>query len=476
MMMDMMRLSRLCIPILALVAACSDPAARTTAGPAPTSEQSADLVAPNKAPPSDFTTMKMSFAPVVRAAAPAVVSVFSQRTVRQIDPFFEFFGGGMPRDRVEGSLGSGAIVRADGVIVTNNHVIAGSDEVMVRLADKRQFPAKILLADERTDLAVLKIDINGEKLPVLPIAAREPLEVGDLVLAIGNPFGVGQTVTNGIISALARTEVGAGVGQYIQTDAAVNPGNSGGPLVDMAGNIIGINTFIVSRSGSNSGVSFAIPAALVQRVVESAVGGAKSVQRAWLGIRTKPVDSDIATSLGLSKPEGAVVTAVYPGSPAAQAGIEVSDLILSADGAAVTDDASLAYSAQTHRIGESLNVQVRHGGAVRTVRLRLETAPASPPKDQRTLTGRQPLQGATVVNLSPAVADEYGLDPFLHGVIIVKLNGGIAARVGFRPGDIVRRVNGRAVASVLELADALKDAEVSSLVLERQGQEISVRF
>jgi len=476
-MIDMIRLSRLCIPILALVAACSDPASRTSAGPATGAGlEAANLVEPNKAPPANFSTMKMSFAPVVKSAAPAVVSVFSQRTVRQIDPFFEFFGGGMPRDRVEGSLGSGAVVRADGVIVTNNHVIAGFDEVMVQLADKRQFPAKVLLADERSDLAVLKIDAKGEKLPVLPIAAREPLEVGDLVLAIGNPFGVGQTVTNGIISGLARTEVGSGVSQYIQTDAAVNPGNSGGPLVDMAGNIIGINTFIVSRSGSNSGVSFAIPAALVQRVVESAVGGAKSVQRPWLGVKTKPVDSDIAASLGLARPEGAVVTAVYPGSPAAAAGIESGDLILSSDGAPVTDDASLAYSAQTHRIGDTLTLQVRHGGAVRPARLKLETAPANPPRDQRTLTGRQPLQGATVVNLSPAVADEYGLDPFLRGVILVKVNGGLAARVGFQPGDIVRKVNGRAVTSVAELVDALANPNIATLTLERQGQEINVRF
>ncbi len=474
-MKTMLRISRLLIPVLALLAACSDPSSRTTAGPAQTTGN-ADLVQPNRAPPPDLSTMKMSFGPVVKRAAPAVVSVFSQRTVRQIDPFFEFFGGGMPRNRVEGSLGSGAIVRADGVIVTNNHVIAGADDVMVQLPDRRQFSAKVLLADERSDLAVLKIDAKGEKLPVLPLASHEALEVGDLVLAIGNPFGVGQTVTNGIISALARTEVGSGVSQYIQTDAAVNPGNSGGPLVDMNGNIIGINTFIVSRSGSNSGVSFAIPAALVQRVVETAVGGAKSVQRAWLGLRTKPVDSEIAGSLGLSKPEGAVVTAVYPGSPAEHAGISPGDLILTVDGLAVSDDAGLGYAAQTHRIGERLNLQIRRGAAVREASVMLETAPANPPRDQRTLSGREPLQGATLVNLSPAVADEYGLDPFQHGALIVKSGNGIAARLGFQPGDIVRKVNGREVASVNELVAALANPSIFAMTIERNGQEINVRF
>jgi len=469
-----LRLSRLCIPVLALLAACSDPAARTEAGAA--APGSAGLVQPNRTPPPNFATMKMSFSPVVKRAAPAVVSVFSQRTVRQIDPFFEFFGGGMPRNRVEGSLGSGSIVRADGVIVTNNHVIAGADEVMVQLADKRQFPAKVLLADERSDLAVLKINPGAESLPVLPLAAHEQLEVGDLVLAIGNPFGVGQTVTNGIISALARTEVGSGVGQYIQTDAAVNPGNSGGPLVDMSGNIIGVNTFIVSRSGSNSGVSFAIPAALVQRVVETAVGGAKSLVRPWLGMHTKAVDSDIASSLGMARPEGAVVTAVYPGSPADEAGVGVGDLVISVDGQPVMDDSGLGYLAQTHRIGETLSIRLRKGGADRTVSIRLQAPPATPPRDQRTLVGRQPLQGATVINLSPAVADEFGLDPFQRGVLIIKIGNGFAARLGFQAGDILRKVNGRPVTSVAEAASVLSSVGVASLTIERNGEEINARF
>jgi Do/DeqQ family serine protease len=411
----------------------------------------------------------------VRARVQTFVSPFAD------DPFFRrFFGDrfGVPAERMQNSLGSGVIVHPDGIVVTNTHVIksSGQTEIKVALADKREFDATVLSQDDKTDIAILKLDGGSGKFPFLEFTDSDTLEVGDLVLAIGNPFGVGQTVTNGIISALARTEVGAGVGQYIQTDAAVNPGNSGGPLVDMAGNIIGINTFIVSRSGSSAGVGFAIPAALVERVVETAVGGARSLQRAWLGLKTRPVDSEIAGSLGLARPEGCVVTAVYPGSPADVAGINPGDLVLSVDGAAVADDAGIGYAAQTHRIGDTLSVRLRRSGAERMVTLRVQTAPANPPKDQHTLTGREPLQGATVVNLSPAVADEYGLDPFLRGVIVVKTGNGIAARLGFQAGDIIRKVDGRAIGSVSDLVSAVGSPAIASLTLERNGQEINVRF
>ena len=326
-----MPLNRLAyLPVLALLAACSDPASRSDAQPA-ASLPEVPLAAPNRAPPTDFTTMKMSFAPIVRRAAPAVVNVYSTRTVRtQVDPFWALFGGGsVPRDRVEGSLGSGVIVRADGIVVTNNHVVEGGQQLRVVLADRREFPARVLIADAQSDIAVLKIDVGTEKLPVLPIENRNDVQVGDLVLAIGDPFGVGQTVTNGIISGLARTDVGASdSGFYLQTDAAINPGNSGGPLVDMDGNVIGINTFIVSRSGSSSGVGFAIPAALVRRVVESAAGGAHASQRPWLGVRASAVTADVARSLGRDRPEGVLVADIYPGSPASRAGLQVGDLIL----------------------------------------------------------------------------------------------------------------------------------------------------
>ncbi|MDP1600695.1 trypsin-like peptidase domain-containing protein, partial [Phenylobacterium sp.] len=243
-----MRAYRVLIPALAILAACSDPAGKSNA-------QIPPLAQPSRTAPGDSMTMKASFAPVVKRAAPAVVNISSKRLIRtRPDPFWEMFGGGAPRERIQGSLGSGVIVRADGVIVTNNHVVEGGQEITVALADRREYVARVLLADPRTDLAVLKIDVGNERLPVLAIDDSNEAQVGDLVLAIGDPFGVGQTVTNGIISALNRTADPNGdtSNAYIQTDAAINPGNSGGALVDMDGDLIGVNSFILSRSGSSS--------------------------------------------------------------------------------------------------------------------------------------------------------------------------------------------------------------------------------
>jgi Do/DeqQ family serine protease len=422
--------------------------------------------------------MKMSFAPIVKRAAPAVVNVFSQRVVRtQVDPFWQFFGGGgVPQNRVEGSLGSGVIVRSDGLIVTNNHVIEGGQSLNVVLADRREFPAKIVLSDPRADLAVLKIEVHGERLPVLPIADRDTVQVGDLVLAIGDPFGVGQTVTNGIVSALARTDVGANdFSFFIQTDAAINPGNSGGPLVDMDGNLIGLNTLIYSRTGSSAGIGFAIPAAMVRRVVETAVGGGHAVSRPWIGARTQTVDADAARSLGLDRAGGAMVVSLYPGGPGARAGLGEGDVIVSADGEAINDEGALNYRVATHKAGEIITLGVRKSGVVRTLSVRLETPPAVPARDERVLTGRQPLAGAVVVNLSPAVADQYGLDPLLTGVIIIKADAGLAAQAGFKAGDIVRSVNGRAIRSTAALEEALR-ATGWRIVIDRNGRQIAASF
>lgn len=470
-----MRLSRLCLPLLALLAACSDPTSRTTAQ---TLEQ-APLATPTRQVPRDAASMRMSFAPLVRQAAPAVVNVYSRRRVRQqVDPFWELFGGGagVPRERIAQSLGSGVIVRADGVIVTNNHVVEGGEEIRVAMADRREFPAKVLLADPRADLAILKIEVGTERLPVLPLATRDDAEVGDLVLAIGDPFGVGQTVTNGIVSALARTDVGiADFSFFIQTDAPINPGNSGGPLVDMAGNIIGINTAIYSRSGSSSGVGFAIPAGMVRRVVESALGGGGSVQRAWLGAQTQAVDAEVARSLGLDRPQGVLVSAVYPGGAAQRAGLRQGDLILSIDGQAVNDRGGLNYQVATRRPGDTMRLSVRSGGKARTVEVKAERPPATPARDQRTLAGQQPLAGATVINLSPAAAEELGVDPFATGVLITKAEG-VAARAGFRSGDLVRQVNGREVGTVRDLAAALAGQGRWRLVIERDGEQVTAQF
>src|SRR3990170_6364300 len=302
-----------------------------------------------RAVPESAAAMKQSFAPVVKRAAPAVVNVYVRHRVEQmVSPFFDdpFFGRlfgerfNIPRERIQNSLGSGVLVGTDGVVVTNNHVIQGSGEakITVALADGREFPAKLILKDEQTDLAVLRLDAQGVEFPSIAFSDSDSLEVGDLVLAIGDPFGVGQTVTSGIVSALARTQVGISDYQFfIQTDAAINPGNSGGALVDLSGQLVGINTAIFSRSGGSQGIGFAIPANMVRVVVASAKGGGGAVKRPWLGAKLQAVTSEIADSIGLKRPAGALVTSVLPNSPAAQAGLKPGDLIVSVDAQAVDD-------------------------------------------------------------------------------------------------------------------------------------------
>ena len=472
-----MRSYRVVLPALALLAACS-PQGPSKAQTIP------DLAQPTRRAPTDPGAMKASFSPVVKKTAPAIVNVASRRVVRQQarDPFWDFFmggGGGAPRDQVQGSLGSGAIVRADGVIITNHHNIENMSDITVQLADRREFPATVLLDDPRSDLAVLKIDTKGERLPVLAIDDQEQLEVGDLVLALGNPFGVGQTVTNGIVSALARTDVGAAeFGSYIQTDASINPGNSGGPLVDMDGDLIGINTFIISRSGSSSGVGFAIPAAVVRQVVNTALGGGHSVVRPWLGVKGQPVTGDIAKSLGLPAPRGVVISDVYPGGSAERAGIREGDVILSIDGQAVNDEGGGAFAIGTHKIGDRVSVLVHRGGKDLTLTMRAEAAPENPARDERVLKGRNPFDGATVVNLSPAVAQDLGVDAFAgRGVLVTKIGQGFALNAGLRPGDFIREVNGKAINTTADLdAAGRSGAATWTVTIERNGQRITARL
>jgi Do/DeqQ family serine protease len=467
-----MRVLKVLLPFLTVLAACSPHGGHAQA----------NLPEPTRTAPMSAMQMKLSFAPVVKKAAPAVVNISAKRVVReQVDPFWQMFGAGAPRDHVEGSLGSGVIVREDGVIVTNNHVIEGGQEITVSLADRREFPAKVLLADQRTDLAVLKISLPaGEKLPVIPIDDRGAAQVGDLVLAIGDPFGVGQTVTNGIISALNRSAdpSGGGASAYIQTDAAINPGNSGGPLVDMDGDLIGINSFIVSRSGGSVGVGFAIPAPLVKRVVETALGGGHAFVRPWLGVRSQAVTSDIAQSLGMAAPRGVLAAEIWPGGAAQRGGLRQGDVILAVDGKPIDDEAGLNYAVGAHKPGDTIRLTVRRDGSEQAMEVRAEAPPSQPAKDERTLSGRNPLQGATVINLSPATADELGVDPFLgRGVLITNISNGIAAQAGLRPGDLVRAINGKPVNTVSDLAAALTGGGRGwSVTIERGGQRVTANF
>src|SRR3989440_5473062 len=395
---------------------------------------------PERRVPSSANELRLSYAPVVRRATPAVVNVYAAKTVAVRNPLFDdpifrrFFGGpgapGGSGDQVQRSLGSGVLVDAEGLVVTNNHVIEGADQVRVSLADKREFEAEMVLKDSRSDLAVLRIKAQNERFPALEFADSDALEVGDVVLAIGNPFAVGQTVTHGIVSALARTEVGITDYQFfIQTDAAINPGNSGGALVDLGGRLVGVNTAIFSRSGGSQGIGFAIPANMVRVVVASAKSGGKAVKRPWLGARLQAVTPEIAETLGLRIPTGALVANVVPNSPAARAGLKASDLIVTVDGQTVDDLNGLDYRFATRPLGGTAQIDVQRAGKTVKVTIPLETAPDTG-RNEIVLAGRSPFQGAKVANISPAVADELHLDADTEGVVVTDLaDGGMAASV-----------------------------------------------
>jgi S1-C subfamily serine protease len=325
---------------------------------------------------------------------------------------------------------------------------------------------------------VLKIETGNEKLPTVNFADTRKTEVGDTVLAIGDPFGVGQTVTSGIVSALARSNVGiSDYAFFIQTDAAINPGNSGGALIDANGNLIGINTAIYSKGGGSNGIGFAIPAEMVSRVVDNAVSQGKLV-RPWIGAMGQPVTQEIATNLSLSKPEGVLLSQVYPGSPADRAGLKSGDIVLSVDDQAVFDEKGIRYIAATKRVGDQVKMNVLRKGQQLTLNTGVTAPPESPNRDKRTLKGNQPLAGAAVVNLSPAVADEIGFDPFKKGVMIIEMPGdAVAARTGFRPGDIVLEINGAKIGSTADL-DRITQAGAAAwaVAIERDGKRVEAQF
>ena len=434
-----------------------------------------DLPQPARVPAS-AAEMRLSFAPLVRRVAPAVVNVYSKRLVRaQIDPFWAMFSGGVARSRVENSLGSGAIVRSDGVVLTNHHNIEGAQEIRVVTADRREWPATVLLDDPRADLAVLKVEPKGERLPTIAIDAAGAPAVGDLVLAIGDPFGVGQTVTNGIVSALARSEVGSNdYAFFIQTDAAINPGNSGGPLVDMNGNLIGVNTAILSSSGASAGVGFAIPAAMARQVVDAALGGAQRVARPWLGAKTQTLTDEMAKSFGLAAPMGVVVAQVWPGGPAARAGLRNGDVIQAVDGTPIDGTGALNYRIATRRPGEVVTLDVRRGAVRVDARVTVEPPPGTNAGERRTIAGANPLSGATVETFSPASAQDAGVDPFngVAGVLVTAVAAGPAQRIGLRTGDVVRAVNGQAVTSPAELEGLLARPSGGWVLQIQRGEQL----
>ena len=433
--------------------------------------------------PASQNELRLSYAPIVQHVTPAVVNVYAPKVVQNHNPllddpiFRRFFGvPGQQPEQMQRSLGSGVMVDPSGLVVTNNHVIEGADQVKVSLSDKREFEAEIVLKDTRTDLAVLRLKGAKEKFPTLDFANSDDLQVGDVVLAVGNPFGVGQTVTHGIVSALARTQVGISDYQFfIQTDAAINPGNSGGALVDMNGKLVGINTAIFSRSGGSQGIGFAIPANMIRVVVASAEHGGKAVRRPWLGARMQTVTPEIAESLGLKRPSGALVVNVTPGSPAARAGLKVSDLVVGIDGQTVDDPNAFGYRFATRPLGGVTQVDVQRGGKLVKLSVPLETAPDTN-RDEITISGRSPFQGAKVANISPAVADELQLDNSTEGVVVLGIaDGGTASDVGFRKGDVIVAVNGKKIEKTSDLESITRErSRLWRITILRNGQQIQV--
>jgi Do/DeqQ family serine protease len=431
---------------------------------------------PEKRVPFGRDQVQLSFAPLVKQTAPAVVNVYASQTAKVVspfegDPFFEeFFGRAQPR--AQSSLGSGVLVDPSGVIVTNFHVIKDADEVKVATADGREFSSKVMLKDETLDLAVLKISAD-KPFPVIAIGDSDALEVGDLVLAIGNPFGVGQTTTSGIVSALARSHIGVSdSGYFIQTDAAINPGNSGGALINMGGQLVGINTAIYSRSGGSIGIGFAIPANMVRAFADAAKAGLDFFERPYIGAEFEAVTPQIAESLGMEKPTGALVSSVEGAGPAGKAGLKPGDVILSLNNTPVESIEALDYRMATLSIGTKATFAVLSKGQQATLEIPLERAPEGAKPTVVTLRGRSPFAGAKVEELSPRLAQRLGLRTDLKGVAVIDISrDSPAADFGFQPGDIVREVNGTTIDTATTLAQVVQqDTRWWRFTVERGGQ------
>ena len=434
-------------------------------------------------PPPSREAAQYSFASIVKKAAPAVVNVYVRGRAQVTSPleeeFRRFFGErfGMPQERLLSSLGSGVIVSPNGIVVTNAHVIrvGAKAEIRIVLADRREFDAKVIVPDEKSDIAVLKIEGGDGRFPYLEFADSDAAEVGDLVLAIGNPFGVGQTVTSGIVSALSRTQV-AKAQLFIQTDAAINPGNSGGALVDMSGRVLGINTAIYSNSGGSHGIGFAIPSNLVKLIVDNAAAGRK-LERPWLGARLSAVTRELSEQLKLGRVAGALVARVYDKSPAAEAGLQAGDVIIGVDGHEVDDEKAVDYRLITRGIGNRARLDLVRDGRRVNVEVVLRAAPQADRNDLRDLTGAHPFDGARVANLVPSLAEELGIADQDGGVVVLALRqGSTAARLGFRPGDVIVQVGRSSIETLADLEAAVRERQrVWQVMFKRGGQVLRLQ-
>ena len=446
---------------------------------------------PALAVPSSRAEIQLSFSPVVKHAAPAVVNVFAQSEASGIENmigpelmFERFFGNrfSRPEPRPEQSLGSGVIVSSDGLVVTNAHVIQEAETIRIVLSDRREFNAEALLIDQDSDIAVLRLQGVKEPLPALRFGDSDGIEVGDLVLAIGNPFGVGQTVTSGIISARART--GSGGRTFIQTDAAINPGNSGGALVDMQGRLIGVNSAILTRSGGSNGVGFAIPAGLVVQAVAQAKRGATKLSRPWLGVEGEAIDVEIAESIGLRRPQGVMLTRVAPQSPFAQAGLGRGSVILSLDGETIDDMSELQFRVAALGVDAVADVEALVRGKHQVTQVALIAAPENPPRNIMEITGPYDLSGLVIANLNPALREEIAEDVGAQalaalpeeGVLVLGLSNR-ARRSGLRPADVVLSYNGQIVERVRDLVRAVTEAPRAQVIeVRRRGGDYQILF
>ncbi|MCI4660445.1 MAG: trypsin-like peptidase domain-containing protein [Neomegalonema sp.] len=435
--------------------------------------------------PQSREQISLTFAPVVRQVAPAVTNIYTKTVVERRespfagDPFFErlFPNAGRTRRRMENSLGSGVIVAPDGLVVTAEHVIRNAVEITVALADRREYNARVLLDDRQTDLAVLQLEGAGD-LPFVALGESDALEVGDLLLAIGNPFGVGQTVTSGILSAQART--GSGGQTYLQTDAAINPGNSGGALVDMQGRLVGINSAILTRSGGSNGIGFAVPSSLVSQAIHQAREGKSSLQRPWLGLQAQKMTAELAGALGLASPQGVLIRKLHPASPLASADLRAGEVILFIDEEAIDDPTELDFRLAAKGIGATARLSVLGREGTREVSVGLIAPPELPPADVSRLDQPPHLRGVIVGNLSPAAIIELGfkLDDTTQGVAVFDMrNAARWLQRSLRKGDVLRGYNGTEVASVSGLQAAIeRSPDLQLLEIERDGRPISLRF
>lgn len=436
--------------------------------------------------PQSAPQMQLSFVPLVKQAAPAVVNIYAKimteprSTPLQSDPFFErFFRDPFSeKPRVQNSLGSGVILSADGIVVSNYHVVGMATEIRVVLNDRREYSAQVLLGDAEADLAILKIDTQ-ERLPFLELRDSETVEVGELALAIGNPFGVGQTVSSGIVSGLARSGAGggnSGLGYFLQTDAPINPGNSGGALIDMAGRLVGINTSILTRSGGSNGIGFAIPADLVAAFVAQARAGAAAFARPWAGINGQPVDSDMAGPLGLDRPEGIIVSGLHEASPFRQAGLKVGDVITHVGGQPVHTPNEMVYRMSVAGLGRTATVGLLRDGAEQQVEVALIAAPDVPTRDVATLDARSIMPDLKLARINPAVIAEMNLPLEVTGVVVLDA-GRFGPRVGVRPGDVILAINGVEVAHPQDVVTMFAgQVRRFEMVIQRGDRRSLLRF